>query len=107
MNGAEKGGSRYPPGPCAFPLTRVFLLPDILPNSLFLALLGARQQLESHRTFENKKGQLKNQLAFLIFMVPKGGLEPPRVSPLPPQDSVSANSTTSACKQRGKKSLRH
>src|SRR3989304_9659998 len=30
-------------------------------------------------------------------MVPKGGLEPPRVSPLPPQDSVSANSTTSAC----------
>jgi hypothetical protein len=28
--------------------------------------------------------------------VPKGGLEPPRVSPPPPQDGVSANSTTSA-----------
>jgi len=30
------------------------------------------------------------------FMVPKGGLEPPRVSPPPPQDGVSASSTTSA-----------
>ncbi len=29
-------------------------------------------------------------------MVPKGGLEPPRVSPPPPQDGVSASSTTSA-----------
>ena len=28
--------------------------------------------------------------------MPKGGLEPPRISPLPPQDSVSTNSTTSA-----------
>src|SRR5262245_46865692 len=30
------------------------------------------------------------------FMVPKGGLEPPRVAPPPPQDGVSASSTTSA-----------
>ncbi len=29
-------------------------------------------------------------------LVPKGGLEPPRVSPPPPQDGVSASSTTSA-----------
>ncbi len=29
-------------------------------------------------------------------MVPKGGLEPPRVAPPPPQDGVSASSTTSA-----------
>ena len=29
-------------------------------------------------------------------MVPKGGLEPPRVSPPPPQDGVSASSTMSA-----------
>ena len=29
-------------------------------------------------------------------MVPKAGLEPARLSPLPPQDSVSTNSTTSA-----------
>ena len=29
-------------------------------------------------------------------MVPKAGLEPARLAPLPPQDSVSTNSTTSA-----------
>ena len=27
-------------------------------------------------------------------MVPKAGLEPARLAPLPPQDSVSTNSTT-------------
>ncbi len=31
-----------------------------------------------------------------VFLVPKAGLEPARVAPLPPQDSVSTNSTTSA-----------
>ncbi len=30
-------------------------------------------------------------------MVPMAGLEPARLAPLPPQDSVSTNSTTSAC----------
>jgi hypothetical protein len=30
------------------------------------------------------------------FMVPMAGLEPARLAPLPPQDSVSTNSTTSA-----------
>jgi hypothetical protein len=30
----------------------------------------------------------------LTIMVPKAGLEPARLSPLPPQDSVSTNSTT-------------
>ena len=30
----------------------------------------------------------------IIFMVPKAGLEPARPSPLPPQESVSNNSTT-------------
>ncbi len=30
-------------------------------------------------------------------MVPKAGLEPARLTPLPPQDSVSTNSTTWAC----------
>jgi hypothetical protein len=32
-------------------------------------------------------------------MVPMGGLEPPRIAALPPQDSVSTNSTTSAFDQ--------
>jgi hypothetical protein len=31
-----------------------------------------------------------------IMMVPKAGLEPARLAALPPQDSVSTNSTTSA-----------
>ncbi len=31
-----------------------------------------------------------------LNMVPKAGLEPARLAPLPPQDSVSTNSTTSA-----------
>ena len=30
------------------------------------------------------------------LIMPKGGLEPPRVSSPPPQDGVSTNSTTSA-----------
>jgi hypothetical protein len=32
----------------------------------------------------------------LLKMVPTAGLEPARLAPLPPQDSVSTNSTTSA-----------
>ena len=35
---------------------------------------------------------------FIMLMVPKVGLEPTRESPLPPQDSVSTSSTTSAHK---------
>src|SRR5437867_1996473 len=35
-----------------------------------------------------------------LVLVPKGGLEPPRVSPPPPQDGVSASSTTSALGKR-------
>ena len=33
-------------------------------------------------------------MEFRNLMVPKAGLEPARLSPLPPQDSVSTNSTT-------------
>ncbi|SVA82695.1 uncharacterized protein METZ01_LOCUS135549 [marine metagenome] len=32
------------------------------------------------------------------MMVPTAGLEPARLAPLPPQDSVSTSSTTSATK---------
>jgi hypothetical protein len=32
-----------------------------------------------------------------LLLVPMAGVEPARLSPLPPQDSVSTNSTTSAC----------
>ena len=37
-------------------------------------------------------------LSFMSIMVPWSGVEPERVSPLPPQDSVSTNSTTRASK---------
>ena len=33
-------------------------------------------------------------MEFRNLMVPKAGLEPARLAPLPPQDSVSTNSTT-------------
>ena len=44
---------------------------------------------------------IKNSLHEFIFkfqenLVPMAGLEPAQLSPLPPQDSVSTNSTTSA-----------
>jgi hypothetical protein len=35
-------------------------------------------------------------LQYLKIIMPKAGFEPARVSPPPPQDGVSANSTTSA-----------
>ena len=39
---------------------------------------------------EKKKGESTvNRFPLRIAMVPKGGLEPPRVSPPPPQDGVS------------------
>ena len=41
-------------------------------------------------------GLATDECSIWFNMVPKAGLEPARVSPLPPQDSVSTNSTTSA-----------
>jgi hypothetical protein len=45
---------------------------------------------------QNKKAATLTITAYYLWMVPKAGLEPARVSPLPPQDSVSTCSTTSA-----------
>jgi hypothetical protein len=42
-----------------------------------------------------QKGDAQNA-SLLMIMVPTAGLEPARVSPPPPQDGVSTNSTTSA-----------
>ena len=48
--------------------------------------------------FSRKKGpRRKAEIPLSIAMVPKAGFEPARVSPPPPQDGVSASSTTSAC----------
>ena len=41
---------------------------------------------------ENKKSSIK-----LDYLVPRGGLEPPRREALTPEASVSTNSTTEAC----------
>jgi hypothetical protein len=40
----------------------------------------------------NKKSSIK-----LDYLVPRGGLEPPRREALTPEASVSTNSTTEAC----------
>ena len=45
---------------------------------------------------ETKKAVTLTITACYLLVVPKAGLEPARVSPLPPQDSVSTCSTTSA-----------
>jgi len=46
---------------------------------------------------KKKKGEsAESRFPFKIALVPKAGFEPARVSPPPPQDGVSASSTTSA-----------
>jgi len=52
---------------------------------------------------KTKKGKsVKSRFPLKIAMVPKAGFEPARVSPPPPQDGVSASSTTSA---RGRRNI--
>ena len=41
-----------------------------------------------------KKKGLSHARTPFFYMVPRAGLEPARLAPLPPQDSVSTNSTT-------------
>ncbi len=49
-----------------------------------------------------KKSGPSKQNGPLCHMVPMAGVEPARLTPLPPQDSVSTNSTTSAKTKRKK-----
>ncbi len=42
------------------------------------------------------QGRPPTQVTGMMSLVPTVGLEPTRLAPLPPQDSVSTNSTTSA-----------
>ena len=44
--------------------------------------------------FDPDRRALSAGFAKTYRMVPKAGLEPARLTPLPPQDSVSTNSTT-------------
>ena len=56
-----------------------------------------RDQNGTKRPTSTEKGNpAKTGFPFGFFMVPKAGFEPARVSPPPPQDGVSASSTTSA-----------
>ena len=45
---------------------------------------------------KKKKSYSHLAITLACFLVPRAGLEPARESSLPPQDSVSTNSTTSA-----------
>ena len=47
---------------------------------------------------QKKTKKISHEFAFKFRnnLVPMAGLEPAQLSPLPPQDSVSTNSTTSA-----------
>ena len=59
------------------------------PGAIFDSLwLVAKQFLQGHK---NKKSSIK-----LDYLVPRGGLEPPRREALTPEASVSTNSTTEA-----------
>ena len=50
------------------------------------------KRIEENEDFKNKKSSIK-----LDYLVPRGGLEPPRREALTPEASVSTNSTTEAC----------
>src|SRR5437899_4526849 len=52
----------------------------------------------SETTHQQQEEPALSSIGKIIAMVRKGGLEPPRLSAPPPQDGVSANSTTSALK---------
>ncbi len=55
------------------------------------------------KSSENRKREIRRKpnSPLSIAMVPKAGFEPARVSPPPPQDGVSASSTTSArCREK-------
>lgn len=49
------------------------------------------KRIEENEDFKNKKSSIK-----LDYLVPRGGLEPPRREALTPEASVSTNSTTEA-----------
>ena len=51
----------------------------------------------AHGVYEDMNS--REQSEGYVNMVPKAGLEPARASSLPPQDSVSTNSTTSAIRK--------
>ena len=53
----------------------------------------------SETTHQQQEEPALSSIGKIIAMVRKGGFEPPRLSAPPPQDGVSASSTTSAgCK---------
>ena len=60
------------------------------PERFWTASSGSGRDILQGR--KNKKSSIK-----LDYLVPRGGLEPPRREALTPEASVSTNSTTEAC----------
>ena len=83
----------FPPGRLLW--TRFFLGPRTRSRSIVMPPKLSKQSFPRISLLSCKARHFH---AKLLIMVPKGGLEPPRAQcALPPQDSVSTNSTTSAC----------
>ena len=58
---------------------------------------GITAEVLAHGVYEDMNS--REQSEGYVNMVPKAGLEPARASSLPPQDSVSTNSTTPAIRK--------
>lgn len=63
-----------------------------------------KKQPTNQRTTKNPPGKCLGGPYIISLLVPTARLELAQLSPLPPQDSVSTNSTTSACSSKDQNS---
>ena len=71
-------------------------VPPVCPKFVKAGKTGDGLGLQCCSKQEKKKGLRLVATTLDVLLVPRAGIEPARRLPLPPQDSVSTNSTTSA-----------